>query len=197
MAANFADFLIWLDDMKILDSLIPFVLIFTLVFAVLQKTQILGIGKKSFNVVVALSMALMVVIPHVMERYPAGQDPVVIMNTAIPNVSILMVAILAALLLVGIMGIQFMGGSITGFIAIISFFAVVYIFGAAAGWFGGGHFPWFLGFLDDEATRSMFIVILVFGVIVWFITRDESSTEGTVGWLSGAGKALSEAFQKK
>jgi len=197
MASNFADVLMWLDDMKILDSLIPFVLIFTLVFAVLQKTQVLGIGKKNFNVVVALAIALMVVIPHVMDRYPEGQDPITIMNTAIPNVSILMVAILAALLLVGIMGIQFMGGAITGFVALISFFAIFYIFGAAAGWFGGAHFPWFLRFLDDEATRSMLIVILVFGIIVWFITKDDANAEGSMGWLGGAGKVLSEAFQKK
>ena len=197
MVSNFADVLMWLDELKILDSLIPFVLIFTLVFAVLQKTQILGIGKKNFNVIVALSIALMVVIPHVMDRYPEGQDPITIMNTAIPNVSILMVAILAALLLVGIMGIQFMGGAITGFVALISFFAIFYIFGAAAGWFGGAHFPWFLRFLDDEATRSMLIVILVFGIIVWFITKDDANAEGSMGWLGGAGKVLSEAFQKK
>lgn len=41
--------------------ILPFLLIFTLVFAILQKSKILGDGKKQIDALVALSIALIVV----------------------------------------------------------------------------------------------------------------------------------------
>lgn len=42
-------------------TVLPFILVFTLVFAVLQKTKILGDGKKQIDALVALAIALIVV----------------------------------------------------------------------------------------------------------------------------------------
>jgi len=87
------------------DLLLPFVLIFTIIFAILQKTDILGKGKKNLNVALALVISLMVVIPHILQYYPDPQyDPVVIINSAIPNVSIIIVAVVMILLLIGLLG---------------------------------------------------------------------------------------------
>ena len=56
--ANYIDFFRLLESYGFTDALLPFLLIFTIVFAVLQKTNILGKDKKNFNVILALVLAL-------------------------------------------------------------------------------------------------------------------------------------------
>ena len=157
-------------DFGILDSLLPFMLIFVMVFAVLQKTKIIGEGKRQFNTIVAVVMGLMVVIPHVTGTYPPGKDVVEIINTALPQVSLLVVVLLSALLLIGVFapGVMF-GGTILGVVfGFISLAAVVYIFGDAAGvWKATGMFS----FLGDPDTQAIVIVISVFALIIWFYNK--------------------------
>ena len=62
---SFPGFLTSLESYGLLDALLPFLLIFTVIFAIMQKTKFLGEGKKNFNVVIALVIALIVVLPHV------------------------------------------------------------------------------------------------------------------------------------
>ena len=45
-------FVTLLQDYGVLDFLLPFILVFTIVFAVLEKSHILG-NKKNFNVIIA------------------------------------------------------------------------------------------------------------------------------------------------
>lgn len=172
----FQDLMAYLDNIGVADVLLPFILIFTLVFAILQKTKIFGEKSKNFNVIVALVMGLGVVIPHVMGRYPPGSDIVEIMNSALPNVSVVLVAILMLLLIVGIFGknINLAGSPIGGWFVILAVIMVVYIFGRAAGWFSS---PEWLGFLDNPETQTMVVVILVFAIIIWFVTKDEETDE--------------------
>lgn len=187
MANEFPAFLVRLEDMGLLDSLLPFILIFTIIFAVLQKTKIIGEGKKQFNTVVALILSLMVVVPHITGRYPPGQDIVVIINTALPQVSLLVVVILAALLLIGVFapGVMFGGTSFGAFLALLSMGAIAYIFGNAAGWWRNAGV---LSFLNDPDTQAVLVIVLVFGLIIWFITRDSGETKvgGPLGGLLGS-----------
>ncbi len=169
---NFNDVFASLESMGILDSLLPFFLIFTIIFAILQKTKIIGEGRKNFNVIIALIIALMVVIPHVAGTYPTSPDPVEVINSAIPNISMVVVALLMLLLLVGVFGkdLNIVGTSLSGIIAVASFLIVVYIFGGSMNWWSGA-VP---DFLRNEETQSLLIIILVFGIIIWFITKDDS-----------------------
>lgn len=175
----FQDLMIYLDNIGVADVLLPFILIFTVVFAILQKIKLFGDKNvRQINVIVALVMGLAVVIPHVMGRYPPGADIVYIMNSALPNVSIVLVAILMLLLMVGIFGhdITLAGNSIGGYFVILAVLMIVFIFGRAAGWFYG---PGWLGFIDDPETQTLVVVCLVFGIIVWFVARDtEPKPEG-------------------
>jgi hypothetical protein len=181
---NFSDPFIRLNELGVLDSLLPFVLIFTVIYAVLQKTKIIGEGKKQFNVSIALIMALMVVIPHITGQYPPGQDIVSIMNSALPQISLIVVAILAALLIIGVFapGIMFAGTGIGGILALVSMGAVAYIFGNAAGIWKA---PGFLNFLSDPDTQAVLIIILVFGLVVWLITKDEGDGDATKRIMDG------------
>ena len=45
----------------VVETLLPFLLVFTLIFAVLQRTKILGDGKKQIDALVALTIGLIVV----------------------------------------------------------------------------------------------------------------------------------------
>jgi len=95
-------FLRTMDTWGLTDVLLPFLLIFTLVFAVLQKTKILGEDKKNFNVVIALVMSLTVVIPHASGGYPLNYDPVNIINAFLPGISLVIVAVVMLFVLIGL-----------------------------------------------------------------------------------------------
>lgn len=176
--AEFLDtFVRFNEEFSLLDVVLPFMLIFVVVFAVLQKTKIIGEGRRQFNTIVALILGLMVVIPHVTGTYPPGRDVVEIINTALPQVSLLVVVVLAALLLIGVFapGVMFGGTSLGVIFGIISLGAVIYIFGNAAGvWKNTG----ILSFLNDPDTQAVIVIIAVFGLVIWFITKDDGGGQG-------------------
>jgi hypothetical protein len=166
-----------LEYLGISDVILPFILIFTLVFAVLQKTKILGEDeknrpRKNFNVVIGFVMAMAVVIPHVTGVYPMGMDVVDIINQALPNVSIVMVAILMALLIIGVFGSKVrLVGEIGGWVVLAAFAIVLFIFGSAAQWW---NLPIWLNFMMDSDTQALIVVALVFAILIWFITKEDN-----------------------
>jgi len=172
---NFVNVFEELNNLGVMDSLLPFLLIFTIIFAVLEKTKIIGEGKKQFNVIIALVISLMVVIPHVTDSYPPGQDAVQIINNALPNVSVVIIAVILLLLLVGVFGMEWkLAGSGVGAVAaLISVGIIVYIFGSSAGWWNKMGQPF--GFINDPDTQALVIIILVFGVIIFWITGGDGA----------------------
>jgi len=191
MATTFEQFFIDLESMGLTDALLPFLLIFTIIFAVLQKSKILGDGKRNFNVIVATVISLMAVIPHVTGR---GVDVIEPMINALPQVSIVAVAIIMALLLIGILGgeAKWVGGSLSGVIAIIAFGIIVYIFGAEADWWE--NWPQKLGWWSGD-TSSIVIIILVFAIVIWYITREPTEADKAAGF-SNALEKVGDMFKK-
>jgi hypothetical protein len=183
-----------LDALGLTDVLLPFFLIFTIVFAILQRTHLLGENRKNFNVIIALVIAFAVIIPHITGGYPPGADVVDIINKALPNVSLVLVAILMVLLLIGIFGwkVGGEGTSIQGWIALIAFLIVIYIFGAAADMW---HIPDRLSFMLNPDTQALIVVLLIFGLVVWFITKEEKESAGESA-LKSFGKTVGELFGK-
>jgi hypothetical protein len=162
-----------LEALGVYDVILPFILIFTVVYAVMQKTHIFE--EKRFNVMIALVMGLAVIFPHVLGYYPQDRDVVLIINEALPNVSIVIVAVLMALIIIGVLGkrVELGDNSLSGWIAILAFALVVYIFGSAAEWWSR---PGWLSMLDNPDIMALVIVVLVFAIIIWFVTKDESGT---------------------
>ena len=62
---NLENFIESIDSWGLSEVMLPFLLIFVLLFAMMQKTRILGDGKKNMNMVVSLVISLMIIIPHV------------------------------------------------------------------------------------------------------------------------------------
>ncbi len=184
-----------LENMGLADVILPFIIVFTIIFAALQKSRILGKDSKRFNVMIALVMGLAVVIPHVMHVYPPYGDVVEIMNRALPNVSLIAIAFVMVMLLLGIIGgeIDFAGKSLGGIAAAISILAVIIIFVASAGYFE--IMPWWLQWVNDPYTVEVVVAVLVFGVIIWFITKD--STEVTAKKKENFFEGLADIWKKK
>jgi hypothetical protein len=174
----FQEFFANLEMWGFTDVLLPFILVFTIVFAALQKTRILGEGKKQFNVIIALVMGAAIIFPHVTGSYAdlIGFDPVVVINQSLPQVSIILVAIVMVLLIIGVFGneLDFAGTPLSGWIVILAFLAVLLIFGSATGWIA---LPDWLYFLNDPQIQSLVVMILVFGIIIWFVTKEDKKAD--------------------
>ncbi len=194
-AYNLEEFVRILDSWGLTDVMLPFLLIFVVIFALMAKTRVLGEDKKKYNLVVALVIGLLVVIPHVLDVYPEGGDVVDIMNTALPQVSLIAVAVIMLLILIGLFGgeAKWMGSSLSGWIAIVSLIIILIIFGGAAGWWA--NWSWFDDFFGAE-TVAIIVMILVFAIIVWWITRGEGK-ETEANAMSQVGKWVGEMFGGK
>ncbi len=105
-AYKLEEFIEIINSWGLRDVMLPFLLVFVIFFALAAKIRLFGEDKKKYNLILALVIALLVVIPHVTNSYPANFDPVDIMNEALPNISIIIVAALGALLVIGSFGGQ-------------------------------------------------------------------------------------------
>src|SRR3989338_457105 len=93
-AFSFQDFLAGLEDIGFYEVALPFLLVFTITFAILQKIKIFGEKGKNFNAVIAVVMAFLVV---------RSQAIVEVMNTFLPQISLISIIIVVTLLLIGIL----------------------------------------------------------------------------------------------
>lgn len=184
--SRFADVL---SRYGILDVFIPFVLIFTISYAILIKTKILGDNKK-FALVVALALGMIFITPHITGNYPPESDPVLIINNAVPNVSVIAVLIIMFLILSGLLGWT-IGGGIQAFAILASLLAVLFIFGRSVGWFQ--YLPNWLYFLEDPDFQVLIVIILVFGLVVSWVTSEPS----TGNRLDGVQKIMDFLLGKK
>jgi len=198
---DFYDFFWRLKEMGIGDVFIPFLLIFTLMYAVLQTIKLFGKdgSAKKFNIIIALSIALIVVIPHVTGDYPPGKDIVTMLNQAIPGVVGVAIAVIMFFILVGAFGgVQPSTKNLGGVFVFLSIIVILVIFGNAAGWFGAGAgatLPAWLNFLNDPDVATFIVIILAFGIVLWLIVHEPKKNGGRSGSLSNFGKGLANFFE--
>lgn len=100
---DFRTMLISLSDMGFMDVIVPFFLIFTIVYSILRKIDMF---KKKQDGIIAFVMALATIIPHVTETYPVCWDIIIIINNALPKVSLIVIGIVSFLLLLGMLGVK-------------------------------------------------------------------------------------------
>jgi hypothetical protein len=180
VSASFSNLAQYFQAYGVMDFLLPFILVFTIIFAVAGKLPLFGGPEhKSFRIVIALVMGLLFVVPHITGTYPLGYDPVQIMNESLPSISLLSIAAIMVLLLLGIFGTEFSDKAMP-FIAIVAISFVVYIFGASLGFWRGPYevFYWW----SSDVTELM-VVLAIFGLTVWFITKDDTPKAGAKSTL--------------
>jgi len=186
----FQDTFYYLQQWGILDVLVPFILIFTIVYAVLQKINIFapkGAADKSagkrFNAIIALAITLTAIIPHVLGTYPAGTDIIVIINNSLPEVVLLIVAVVLLMVMLGLLyGEWPMSTPLAGIAAIIAAVILVGIFVSNI-----VTIP-ILSYLDPQL-QTLIIVIIVFGLVFLYVTYE---SEGKTTWGDQIGSLFKE-----
>lgn len=167
---TFQNAIYYLERIGLRDVILPFFLIFTVLFAVLQRVQLFGKESKKYNIVIALVIGFLVVIPHIMGAYPPGIDVVLIMNQALPEIALLIIVIIMVMLMIGLLGGgEYKRGPWTGIAALVAVLGLIIIFVRA---FYPAFTPGWLSFLDDPGFQALIIVLIVFGLIVWFVTSE-------------------------
>jgi cbb3-type cytochrome oxidase subunit 3 len=165
----------FLNDIGVYDVILPFLLVFTFVFAILEKTKILGYDseakttKKNLNAISAFVVALLVV---------ASVRLVSIINEVMANVVILVVLGITFMMTVG----TYMADKEFSldpeknkkwviFFMIFSFIAIVIIFLNALGWMGAIE-KFFSGFGADAIYVILFILAFI-GIIFWIVNGND------------------------
>ncbi len=164
----FSNFVYWLDYWGVRDIILPFILIFTIFFAVLQRIHLFGPKDKKYNVALSLAIALLVVIPHATGMYPPQADVVNIINDSIPEVALLVIVVVLLLMMLGLGLGKAYGVAVTGWIALLAAIVLLLIFANAIT-------PLPILSYIDPSIQALIVILLIFGLIIWFVTRDEPS----------------------
>ncbi len=183
VSAGFSGLANYFQAWGVMDFLLPFLLVFTIVFAVMQRTKILG-DKKNYNVIIALILGLLFVVPHITGTYPLGYDPVQVMNESLPSIALVAVAAIMLLLLMGIFGANF-AETMVPFIAIAAILFVAYIFGASLNLWNG---PYDIFYWWSTEITELIIILLVFGLVVAFIVKEPNPQSKGEGFVKTLGK---------
>ena len=171
------DFSFLVRNDSLFNIILPFVLIFTIVFAVLQSTKVLG-GKKNIDTIISLVFGFFLI---------RNQDIVKTINNFLPNISLLIVVILMILLVIGIFaGSYEWSQGMKGLAAVLAVIVVLWIFGASY-WSRFGIPNIFSGLGSETQGILVFLAILV--IIIFFATREEKG-KGVGERLEDFGKAI-------
>jgi hypothetical protein len=173
----------YLYDWGLIDALLPFLLIFVLVFAVLQRVALFKNAQsqpdRRINGVLALIIGAMVVVPHIIGLYPETSDPIFIINSFLPHTAVLLIAILCVVLLLGMAG-----GTIPNLLLwAIALFAVGLLVFVILMAMIPGYWPTF-DFLRDPAIQALLIILLVLGLVGYFVIREPGGEQGFANWLN-------------
>lgn len=175
----------FLAKLGVYDVVLPFLLVFTIVFAILDKTKLLGIEKgkddkeytkKNLNAMIAFVMGFFVV---------ASTQLVAVINKTLSQIFILLLLIICFLMLAGAFHQQTKDGFFlnkkdhpfyyNAFMALV-FISIIAIFLNAVGWL-----DIIYNFLKDHWNTSyvaaVILMIVIVGFMVWIMKDPETKKE--------------------
>ncbi len=166
----------FLGKLGVYDVILPFLLVFTIVFAILEKTKILGlekvgereITKKNLNAMVAFVVAFLVI---------ASTQLVAVINQVMANIVLLLILAISFLLLVGVFfgSKEFTLKDYPGWISffmVVMFIGIVVIFLNALDWLKYV-FALFVYWNEEWAITIIFVIIIL--GFMWFVIREPGS----------------------
>lgn len=180
MASPLQNAIEFFREFGLFDVVLPFLLIFTIMFAILEKTRVLGTeeGKPraNLNSMVSFIIALLVV---------ATNKVVSIINKALPNVVLIIVMILSFMLLLGLFykseELEFAKKHETFYriLMIVLFIGVILIFlnslqlESGQSWLSYG-FEYFINNISSPIITSLIFLAVALAAIV-FITKEKKA----------------------
>ena len=175
-------------EFGLFDVVLPFLLVFSVVFAILEKTKVLGeedgVPKRTLNSMIAFTVAMFVI---------AANKIVNVINTALPNIVLLTIFIVMFLMLVGILfkdgQLDFATkwqGATAGF-AIVILIAVILIFldsiklDSNESWLGYA-WTYLITNASGAVVGSIFFAIITILGVMWITgsvkSKNKDETEG-------------------
>jgi hypothetical protein len=140
-------------------GILPFLLVFVLIFAILQKTKILGEGKSQIDALVSLAIALILI------GFPVPRDIIV---NIIPWLGVALVVLLIFFLIYGFSGADFSKGDALPKGMKNVLLAVAIIFVVALVIWASGYWPTLKGwFSGDSSILGNVMMVVVVGVALW------------------------------
>lgn len=181
MALNFTEAFTRLEEWGFYETILPFLLVFVLVFAILERINIFGPQSKKFNAVIALVMGILLVRQGTLVEF---------INTYLPNVSAVVVVFLGFLIILGFFGFgstNMRGGIMIAFVIVSLIGGIWALTQATAQEDVEFSIPWFGEFEITEADAGALVVIGVFLLIVG-IAMYKPKKRGYEGFLDAMNK---------
>jgi len=160
--------LLFFDKIGVYDVVLPFLLVFTIVFAILEKTRILGKeDKKNLNAMVSFVIAFFVI---------ASSKLVEILTTVSSHVVILLMLSILFLMLVGSFFQEkaegaFLEGGWRIFFMFIMFIGIAMIFLNALGWLDA--FWDFLGGSSGGEGIGAIVLIIIIILFMAYVVKEQ------------------------
>lgn len=155
-----------LENFGLFDVALPFLLIFTLFFAILEKISLFGKDKTNINVIVSLVIAFFVI------RTPLVAN---VMSLFLPKVSMLMLLIIMSVIILGIFGFR-SESSKGGLMFFALAFTALGLIWAVVTSLPGISVPSWLRLNSDDV--KLLIGIAVFAaIIIWLVKKPASLGE--------------------
>ena len=157
---NLADSIDYLISLGVFDILLPFLLVFSIVFAILEKTKILGADKTNISAIVSIVVGLLVVVQ---------KGIVQTINLFLPRVSLIIIVILMGLLVISmVMGKEFSGlkGGVLGFAIVIIIIAIILALTTPPTGYGNN----WLTPTDIQILLSLGVPILILILVIGLVT---------------------------
>lgn len=178
MAINFYDAFARLEEWGFYEVFLPFLLVFVLTFAILERIQIFGPKGTRFNGIIALVIGILIV---------RQGDLVEFINTYLPHVSTVIVVFLGFLLLLGIFGFgsSSMRGGVMILFVLISVGGGIWALTKASDQ-GDFEIPLIGTTISEEDAGSLFVVgifLLIVGVAMC-----KPKKRGLEGFMDSMGK---------
>lgn len=175
------------QEIGVYDVILPFLLVFTLAFAILEKSKIFGSEKRNINLIVGLILGLL---------FLQNNYLVYMVQRFLPNVSMMLIVFLMFLLILALFGGEnaaWSGGALTlGFIVSV----VTIILSLSTDWLPFGEW----GLLDyynslDPGTRGFIWLIILILVVVGFVTHEKKGGNDSGGFWNAL-KDIAEGTKK-
>ena len=179
------DILYQLQSSGLYEIALPFLLIFVIVFAILEKTKLFGNDKSNINAIIAVILGLLIVNQfEIVDR----------LNLFLPKVSLFIVVAVMFLILLGVFGANVstgFSGILLGLAAIVSLLVIYWGLTPTLGLDTFGPY-WLESWIYDNSSTLIFLVIL--GIIIWAVIKKPST--GREDAFNKFGDSINKLFGK-
>ncbi len=135
------------------DVIVPFILVFTILFAILERTKVLGKDKKRFNAMIAFVIGFFVI---------ALTDVLQAINVLSQYMTVLIVAGLLLMVMLSLLGVKDLHKS-----NLLKWAVLLLVFG------GGLYVMGWLDWIDAAAVNrwiaSPVTALIIFLILLWFV----------------------------